>query len=848
MKYISCFLLIFALWLSATAQTIPSFDVNAYKAFLLSTKDMTSDQLRAMHPTGLFQARAQSATSSIYLDSICQKYSLTNYEKELLAAHGFVVTTRLLQQTFMNAFIDVFNKDMPVFVSTDAILHAIHKSYDDILMDVESSRMTYWLDSLLAQMYNQLPILSLRYSAEPRMLAMLKDLDVYLTLPRQLLGKSVSPYYSDNVATINLLQKDINALQPACIALFSQGERNLDFSQFKVRGHYTQSPRLSKYFQAMMWLGRTEIYLIAPKESGSCSGPLTDADIQRQTILSMLVAEAVDAANVKKLLDTLDNTVKFFVGESDNVTLNNIQTLKNVCGIHQASELLDTARLKAFQNTLVQQSYAFQRINSQILMSDPSSPDQIIPASAFLLLGQRFVIDSYVTGNVVYDRIVFNNQKIKRMLPSTLDVLFSLGNDAAAQLLESELQKYKYSSNLAALRYLVDSYESGFWTSSLYNGWLQMIRSLNAPQVRQSLPVFMQTAAWWQEKMNTQLASWAELRHDNLLYAKQSYSGGFGCSFPESYVEPIPEFYAEVKSFANIAAAYFEQMGVASVKSYFITMTGIADTLQAIAQKTLTQIALTEGEKLFLKSMVIPQGGGGCAGPAIIYGGWYTKLYYTGGTGFNAYDALTADVHTAPTDENGNYVGWVLHVGTGDVEMAIINAQTPDGRLMAYIGPVYKYHELVTTNFQRLTDDEWKTMYAQSPPPRPSFVNLYLANKNGESMGEAVSLITSVNDIPVNQQPTSFVLGQNFPNPFNGNTIISITIPPSLAHSLVSVKVYNVTGQIISNIFERELPSGTFAVRWDGNANNNISAASGVYFYHVSVGKYKKIGKMLLLR
>ena len=64
-------------------------------------------------------------------------------------------------------------------------------------MEVEHSRMITWLDSLLALMHNQLPILDARYSTEPRMQQMLKDLDVYLTLPLQLLGKSVSTFYID---------------------------------------------------------------------------------------------------------------------------------------------------------------------------------------------------------------------------------------------------------------------------------------------------------------------------------------------------------------------------------------------------------------------------------------------------------------------------------------------------------------------------------------------------------------------------------------------------------------------------------------------------------------------------
>lgn len=80
-----------------------------------------------------------------------------------------------------------------------------------------------------------------------------------------------------------------------------------------------------------------------------------------------------------------------------------------------------------------------------------------------------------------------------------------------------------------------------------------MIRELNPPNDRSVLPEFMQTAAYWQEKMNSQLASWTELRHDNLLHAKQSYTGGKVCSFPFSYVEPFPEFYNTIKSFASNA-------------------------------------------------------------------------------------------------------------------------------------------------------------------------------------------------------------------------------------------------------------------------------------------------------
>jgi hypothetical protein len=431
------------------------------------------------------------------------------------------------------------------------------------------------------------------------------------------------------------------------------------------------------------------------------------------------------------------------------------------------------------------------------------------------------------------------------MLPSPLDVLFALGNDAAGQLLDSQLQLYSYAPNLAALRYMVDSYDNSFWTSTIYNGWQNCIRGLNPPAERDSLPVFMRTAAWWQQKMNTQLASWAELRHDNLLYAKQSYSAGILCSFPESYVEPIPEFYSRMKTFAGIASAFFNRMNMGQPSVYFRNLSSITDTLRAIAYKSLTHTPATQQEQSFLRRMLIsPDGACGSS-----YTGWYPQMYYKGQTGFDTYDALIADIHTAPTDAGGNVVGWVLHVGTGKVDMMVLNATTTDGRTMSYVGPVYRYYEYVSTNFKRLTDEEWRAMGDNPPIGRPAYVYLYLADSTGKSPGSASSLLTtSVHETPVSQVPKDFVLGQNFPNPFNSTTIIPFSIPAFLDHQSVSIKIFNTTGQEISELLHQALPEGSYLVRWDGTTHEGSAVASGVYFYTVSVGFKQQTGKMMLVK
>jgi hypothetical protein len=285
-------------------------------------------------------------------------------------------------------------------------------------------------------------------------------------------------------------------------------------------------------------------------------------------------------------------------------------------------------------------------------------------------------------------------------------------------------------------------------------------------------------------------------------------------------------------------------MGNPRVSTYFSNMKKIADTLETIAQKTLTETPLSLTERAFLKGMLIsPEGI--CGAP---YTGWYPSLYYNGENDFNKNDLIVADIHTAPTDENGTPIGWVLHVGTGPLDMAIITAELPDGQFYAFIGPVLSYYEHLTTGFTRLTDEEWKTLYKIAPSMRPNFVNIYLADETGVSRGEVSSLITGVEDNPVHRQPSKLVLQQNYPNPFNPETIISFTIPPSFSYSPVEIKVLDIQGRIVKNIMKQTLPAGNYSVKWDGKVGNGVSAASGVYFYQVIFGTQRYIGKMMLLK
>jgi len=830
------------------AQTT-KLNLELYKSYLQSHQDLSYENLVSEFPSGEFLSNISSNfMNADYLDSIELKLGLTKYEKELLFKHGFVVTERLKDFSFGQQFEKIYDKDLPVFISTDAILHAFHSSYDKILKRIEVDLIIPKLKDLLASLHSNLPAFSNRYSQMPEMEKYVRDLDFYLTVPLKLFNVSSTPNYAANTTEVNKFYQYVMDEQFIEDNFLSSLPRKMDFSQFKPRGHYTDEfyTELKDYFRVMMWFGRMELYLISPVEYAK----MPKADEQRQAIVSYLIQELIDYSGNRNKVDEIEKIIAMFVGEQDNVTLQNLDHLKGETGFSSASYLLDTNNFSLFQNKLKEQPYADQKILSQVLLKDVNQTENLKPASAFMLFGQRFVIDSYVTGNVVFDKIKYEGRDIFRALPSLLDVLFSLGNDAALQLLQSELEQYKYSSNLSALRYLIDNYTDEFWNSTIYSGWLKGIRSLNPPADRTKFPEFMQTAAWWQEKINTQLASWTELRHDNLLYAKQSYTGGTTCSYPSGYVEPFPQFYHSMKELVNncyqkISEIPFENENEKNLyRYYFDSFYSICDTLEEISQKELAGIPLINKEVKFVKSVLSKESMCG-----VTYNGWYTKLFFESWNeeeGLLKKDYLVADYHTAPTNEAGEMVGWVKHAGTGPIDLAIVIANLPNGNKTAFVGPVMSYFEYTTEGFLRLTDEEWKASYLESAA-RPSFVNLYLADENGNNRGSGNNLLMGVQSNPV--RPDNYeIKAVNYPNPFNPSTLISFNVPGGLAHQQTEISIVNIQGETIDVILKDNLPEGNYLIKWNGSNKNGNNVSSGIYFYRIQIGDKQFVGKMNLIK
>ncbi len=91
----------------------------------------------------------------------------------------------------------------------------------------------------------------------------------------------------------------------------------------------------------------------------------------------------------------------------------------------------------------------------------------------------------------------------------------------------------------------------------------------------------------------------------------------------------------------------------------------------------------------------------------------------------------------------------------------------------------------------------------------------------------------------------SFSLGQNFPNPFNAETIIEYSLPQA---GRVEIAVYNILGQRVRTLVDEFQTAGRKRVAWDGRNNRGEEVSSGIYFYRIEAGELTKTKKMLLLR
>ncbi len=350
-----------------------------------------------------------------------------------------------------------------------------------------------------------------------------------------------------------------------------------DYSQFVPRSHYTKNAVLKSYFIAMMWYGRMGF-------------PLNSRESTRDALILAGQLSSVESDGIKAgdLWSDLAAVIGFFVGENDDLTPAQYASLAKVVFAPAATDknLADDAMLDSFiaraKKELPKPKILSEAISMQNV--DEKTKEELLSDTMQLrFMGQRFTPDAYILNRLTQgdeSPDPETGQKLPTM-PTALMPLSVIAPDN--QLVKSYLDGWvndpariaeqgRESDKIIAKRYgeLVrefGQYPDSVWTSNIYWGWLDVYRPLLSAY-GQGYPAFMQGEAWQKKNLGTVLGSYTELKHDTLLYAKQSYAelGGGGENPPlppvvKGYVEPDLAFWNKILALAKKTKKGLEERG-----------------------------------------------------------------------------------------------------------------------------------------------------------------------------------------------------------------------------------------------------------------------------------------------
>jgi flagellar hook assembly protein FlgD len=102
-----------------------------------------------------------------------------------------------------------------------------------------------------------------------------------------------------------------------------------------------------------------------------------------------------------------------------------------------------------------------------------------------------------------------------------------------------------------------------------------------------------------------------------------------------------------------------------------------------------------------------------------------------------------------------------------------------------------------------------------------------------------ISTVSGISNI--GNEPLTFKLSQNFPNPFNPSTMINFVIPQK---SVVSLNVYDISGKLVERLINNEIKTeGSYSYELDGSR-----LSSGIYYYRITAGNFTETKKMIMIK
>jgi Protein of unknown function (DUF3160) len=422
--------------------------------------------------------------------------TLSEEQCATLAKHGFVICRDRFYPNFVEGYAALFKADLPVFISADVLLNALHWSFSRILEGLEQTHLAPALSAMVGALRARLA------SGVSAQWGQQETLDVYLTVAQRLslgeppgsceesegglieeldvcTGLSVTrqakrytpPLFAQSQAQVDaLLQKIAEASGLDTVSLFGL-PRKLDFSLFTPRGNYDKE---TQYFGLVCWLRFAELRFCWVEPSGEWA-------LSRNCLYAALALRELFDEDARRAWSDFTTTLSSLLGSMDGLSLSGLERLFAWLG-EPTREQLEAMS----DDTLLQKLLTFpegrQAVSSAPIFVQRGQVEPPLPLS-FSLVGGVSAPESKVMGSLVFNRV--GRGELLRMMPNPLDVAYAVfQNDLAAELLKPELARYPYQEDLEEARRKF-SQETD---NSLRAAWIRVLQSLSPTQKQEVYP------------------------------------------------------------------------------------------------------------------------------------------------------------------------------------------------------------------------------------------------------------------------------------------------------------------------------------------------------------------------
>ncbi|MDO5716263.1 MAG: DUF3160 domain-containing protein [Tissierellia bacterium] len=617
--------------------------------------------------------------------------NMSEDQKKALVDKGFFIGERLKFRYSMDDPLhrhmhEVYDKNeyanVANFITTDSVLQIFHLFYDNFLMDLEARELLPAVEELVdhliadgAKQYENVKDEKLKELA-------MYNLAYFATIKGILAGGTPDLAILPDEA-IAMAEKELQNIEAQSFAYSAVMDMDMDFSQMKPRGHYTKSEDLKKYFKAVMYMGQAGFFPV-----NMDTGQRNEDVLARALLMTHVTTNNEESY---RLWSRAHDPIDFLVETADDLEIKDFANI--LYGVYGKDPDLN----QLLEEDKMDKAYDY-------LVSLPAPKIASFKGYSFRLMSQRAVIDNVWMQNLV--EIWKPGKPSNRPIYSGKDLFGVFGMKAAEDLQMADERNKKwdqYETRFKETKEKASSMKEEDWTKNLYRGWLWALTELT-PEWGEGYPHFMQSEEWKKKDLNAGLGSWAEIKHDTLLYGKQVVAQMGGPSFvlelQKGYVEPNVELYNKLIWLTDYTEKNLSARGLLreSTRERLLRYMDQLEFLRDVSIKELTGEEVTEED--------------------------YQRIAYIGGEmeyiildflrlsdenwtmlDYNEDMCLVADLMTVPENTWGLKEGEFYSIGLATPRSIYVVYPVGDEFFIGR-GSVFSVYEFISPT--RLNDEEWR--------------------------------------------------------------------------------------------------------------------------------------------